>query len=943
MSDTVALNAADDDQKLLAQVVDYYHRHLKDSTEAKAYLTARGITTGQAIDAFRIGYADRTLGLTLPSKQVKSGEAIRARLQGLGLYRDSGHEHLNGCVVFPLYAPDGSRRIMDIYGRKILGERLRKGSQIHLNLNDRKEGVFNVGGFGAGGEVILCTSLWDALTFWNHGYRNVTTMFGLDALTADHLAAFAEYRVKRVITSSEAVTQKLIDAGIETFRFRLPQDTDVNAYAKTTDDPATALGALLRKAEWVGRGQPASGITVSVVPVEPPAESDDGDDVDEDELLEDELDDVDEDDAVGDRDKKPVVDPDAEDEPHVPTVPPAPPITLPPLRLASPVPAAPQDVDAEIGTDEVTLTFGNRRYRVRGYSRNLSFDQMRVNVLVTNEVGMFVDIFDLYSARHRKMYQQQAAGELKVEEDTVKKDLGRVLLKLEEIQDAQVKAALQPKDVKPDMTPDDKTAALALLRDPRLLDRIADDFQVVGERVNKLAAYLAAVSRKLDRPLAVIIQSTSAAGKTALMDAALAFVPPEDLVRYSAMTGQSLYYMGDSELRHKVLAIAEEEGAEKASYALKLLQSEGELRIASTGKEVASGRMVTQEYRVEGPVMLFLTTTSVKVDEELLNRCVVLTVDEDRDQTRAIHQRQRHSQTLAGMLTAHAFQKTLALHRNAQRLLKPLLVVNPYAEHLTFVDDKTRCRRDHMKYLTLIRAVALLHQHQRPTKTVAHGDEEIPYIEATLDDIAVANRLAAEVLGRSLDDIPPQTRNLLTLLDRMVTEGCRRQSQDRAEFRFTRREVREYTRWGNTQLKIHLARLVEMEFVIAHRGGRGQQFVYELLYDAPQEEGQKVLARLIDVDGLREAERSGSAATRSAPGRGAVAPQPAPGRTDNVIASPDEISRNGVHRPADDHAVYRDRDLACASYRTRRRNRPWPKTRTASSRCRPATGTTRRG
>jgi hypothetical protein len=347
--------------------------------------------------------------------------------------------------------------------------------------------------------------------------------------------------------------------------------------------------------------------------------------------------------------------------------------------------------------------------------------------------------------------------------------------------------------------------------------------------------------------------------------------------------------------------------------------------------------------------MLFLTTTSVKVDEELLNRCVVLTVDEDRDQTRAIHQRQRHSQTLAGMLAAHAFQKTLALHRNAQRLLKPLLVVNPYAEHLTFVDDKTRCRRDHMKYLTLIRAVALLHQHQRPTKTVAHGDEEIPYIEATLDDIAVANRLAAEVLGRSLDDLPPQTRNLLTLLDRMVTEGCRRQSQDRADFRFTRREVREFTNWGNTQLKIHLARLVEMEFVIAHRGGRGQQFVYELLYDAPPEDGQKVLARLIDVDALREAERSGSgptrsgaSATRSASGRGVVAPQPAPGHADEPIPTPDAADRNGVHHPTDDRAVYRDRHLACASYRTRRRNRPWPRTSRGSSRCRPATRTTRR-
>ena len=98
---------------------------------------------------------------------------------------------------------------------------------------------------------------------------------------------------------------------------------------------------------------------------------------------------------------------------------------------------------------------------------------------------------------------------------------------------------------------------------------------VVGEQANCLVGYLAAVSRKLDRPLAVIVQSTSAAGKSALQEAVLAMVPEEERVEFSAMTGQSLFYMGESDLAHKVLAVAEEEGAERAAYALKLLQSRG--------------------------------------------------------------------------------------------------------------------------------------------------------------------------------------------------------------------------------------------------------------------------------------------------------------------------------------------------------------------------------
>ena len=49
------------------------------------------------------------------------------------------------------------------------------------------------------------------------------------------------------------------------------------------------------------------------------------------------------------------------------------------------------------------------------------------------------------------------------------------------------------------------------------------------------------------------------------------------------MTGQSPYYLAEGNLQHKILAIVEEQGARKAGYALKLLQSEQELTIASTG------------------------------------------------------------------------------------------------------------------------------------------------------------------------------------------------------------------------------------------------------------------------------------------------------------------------------------------------------------------------
>ena len=385
---------------------------------------------------------------------------------------------------------------------------------------------------------------------------------------------------------------------------------------------------------------------------------------------------------------------------------------------------------------EVIVTFGPRRYRVRGLEKNLSYEVLKVNVFASTPAfdgvgdeargeAIHIDTLDLYQARQRTAFVTAAAAELGVAEEVIKGDIGKLLLALESEQEKLITAAHAPKAAAA-VTIDEsaRARAMAWLTSPDLTGRIVADFSrcgIVGEGSNALVGYLCAISRKLDRPLALLIQSTSAAGKSSLLDAILRFVPEEDRIVYSAMTGQSLFYMGELDLKHKLLAIAEEQGATRASYALKLLQSEGELTIASTSKDVATGKLETQEYRVEGPVMIALTTTAAEIDEELLNRCLVLTIDEGRAQTQAIHAAQRERRTLAGLLAKSEREAILKTHQDAQRLIEPLAVVNPYAHRLTFLDDRTRTRRDHEKYLTLIDAIALLHQHQRMVRSCRAG------------------------------------------------------------------------------------------------------------------------------------------------------------------------------------------------------------------------------
>ncbi|MGD9163946.1 MAG: CHC2 zinc finger domain-containing protein, partial [Chromatiales bacterium] len=719
------LEASAEDQTLLRQVVDYYHETLKSDAEGLAYLEKRGLSR-EVLEHFKLGLANRTLGYRLPEKTRKAGAEIRGRLQALGILRQSGHEHFNGSLVIPVIN-DG--QVLELYGRK-LNDQLRKGTPMHLYLPGPHLGVFNLEALSVSKEIILCESLIDALTFWCAGFRNVTASYGIEGFTADHLKAFKEHNTERVLiaydrdaagkAAAEKLAKQLMVEGIDCYRIHFPKGMDANEYACQVIPASKSLGVVIRSAVWLGNGDAQGCANVA-----------------------------------GGRTPGATEAPKREAVSRVEEAP------LP----AKVIPELPKpDIPVELKEDEVIICFGDRRYRIRGLDKNLSANQLKVNLLVSRDEAIHVDTFDLYAAKARTGFIKQAAIELGLKDAIIKADLGKVLLKCEALQEAQIRQTLAPKEAEVTLADEAREQALVLLKSPDLMQRILDDFHtagVVGEETNKLVGYLAAVSRKLDKPLAIIIQSTSAAGKSSLMDAVLNLMPEEERVQYSAMTGQSLFYMGETNLKNKILAIAEEEGAENASYALKLLQSEGELTIASTGKDETTGAMVTKEYRVEGPVMLFLTTTAIDIDEELMNRCLVLTVNESREQTQAIHAMQRQQQTLEGLLQNEDRKQLIQLHRNAQRLLRPLLVANPFAEQLTFIDDKTRTRRDHMKYLTLIRSIALLHQYQREVKTIIHNGQALEYIEVTLSDIEIANKLAHEVLGRTLEELPPQTCALL--------------------------------------------------------------------------------------------------------------------------------------------------------------------------------------
>ncbi|MFY9609431.1 MAG: CHC2 zinc finger domain-containing protein [Blastocatellia bacterium] len=663
----------------------------------------------------------------------------------------------------------------------------------HLYLPGERRGVFNPQGARNTDEVIMVESVIDAAALWLAGLRTVIPIYGTTGLTAEIVEHLRECRVKRAVLmmdSDEAGRAAAVEIAAKL--------RDASLEARSVELPAKD------PSEFIAQGGKADDVRALIAGSAPGSAG----------IL---------------------------------------PASVSSEQQAGEMPALPGTLQGETTADgAINFTLDGRVYRVRGLSPT-GLDRLRVNVRITVGQAFHLDTLDLYQARARGLFAQSAAKLCAVDERQVGADLLQIVERLE-AERLQMRRAGEAEQDAP-MTAEEREAALRYLRSPNLCERIVEDFPkcgLVGERATVLTAYLSSISRKLAEPLGVLIVARTGAGKSALQDALCGFVPPEDLVRVTRLTGQALFYKDPYSLQRKMLAIAEEEGAAQAVYSLRTLASDQQLSIAATRTDPQTGKLHTEHYEVYGPVVIVITTTSAEAfDEETRSRFVLLTMDESREQTRAILERQRRRYSLEGVIERARSEQVRRLHHNVQRMLKPLEVVNPYAEMLTYPDDRLIHRREQKKYLALINAIALLHQHQRETKRAADGDAEVEYVEVTLEDIALANELAGEVLKRSLDEVSPPVRGMY----REFLALCKLRAEESAcrpdQVQLSRREIREATGWSDWQVRTYCQQLADMEYLYAVSGNNGKRFVYELAFYTEDEE-EVGLRRLVSVEQLKQ-------------------------------------------------------------------------------------------
>lgn len=371
------------------------------------------------------------------------------------------------------------------------------------------------------------------------------------------------------------------------------------------------------------------------------------------------------------------------------------------------------------------------------------------------------------------------------------------------------------------LSDEDRALGLEFLKSETLVEEIRKDLYkigLVGEKKNGLMVYLACVSRILEDPISIIMKGSSSAGKSFIIKTVLKLFPESCKKVFSHMSAKSMLHMSKGSLKHKIVAIFERHGSVASDYSMRVLQSEKVIIVATVEKDERTGRHRTVEKVVEGPAAFLETTTKQTIHSENETRLFSFYPDESQEQTERIHRRQRSNYKL-GRSDKEEIEIILRKHNAAQLLLEQKKVHIPFVDHIKLPSVKIRSRRDFDRFLSLVEVSAVLHQFQR--KTVVYDDME--YIEATVDDYAVAYDVAFSSVIESLYDVPLKARRLYSL--------CKELRRS-----FTRQDMMKITGWNLEQVKKFTAVLVRKEYFDAY-GSKGKTYRYEILNNLEEQTG----------------------------------------------------------------------------------------------------------
>ncbi len=430
---------------------------------------------------------------------------------------------------------------------------------------------------------------------------------------------------------------------------------------------------------------------------------------------------------------------------------------------------------------------------------------------------------NLYSNGQLQRYIKGAAEELETSTTLLKTTISRLKNRIEQYRLKQIeqeRKALKPKTYQ--MTREEEKRAMKFLKASGLVKNTLASIEksgLVGEQKNGLLLFFLYLSRLFDEPLHAIIFGKSGSGKTYLQTKVSECLPEESVRTITSLTENTLYYSAKDFWKHKVLLIEDLEGVYNAFLPLREFMSKQSISKLTTDKD-AKGNNVQKVLMVEGPICVSGATTQGNIYEDNANRSFLLHIDETLQHMKDVMNYQRRLQ--AGLINEQEQNGYRQILKNAQRLLRKVKVINPYAPELDIPDCVFKKLRTNMHYLKLIEIITFYHQYQREWKQNREGK---PYIETTLEDIELANWLVKDTLLRKSDELGGDLRGFFESLKFYLKdqEGSQEQTS------FYAKDIRKHFRLHPQKLSRFLVNLEKRGLIKLISSNRQTGYEYQII------------------------------------------------------------------------------------------------------------------
>jgi DNA primase len=494
-------------------------------------------------------------------------------------------------------------------------------------------------------------------------------------------------------------------------------------------------------------------------------------------------------------------------------------MTAPPqtsINLSNPLGGNPLKI---ISAELLIYEVNSLKISILGGVKLTGLDKLRATLKMEQE-GFNMPLrhsLDLYNALQLDALQQKMQEHFTMENKRVNALIEGLISSLERHRQERMQAIQPQKVERHQLSEAEKYEALQYLKAPNLLLRTAQSIAesgIVGEETNAMIAFLIYTSRKRENPLHLVCLGASGTGKTYLQEKVGELMPSEEKMEITTLSENAFYYFGREELKHKLILIEDLDGATDVLYPLRELQSKRKIAKTVTLKD-SKGNLKTVTLTVEGPVSVSGCTTREKLYEDNANRSILIETDLSQAQDRRIMDYQR--KLSAGLINKAQEHTIKALLQNVQRILKPVIVRNPYAPFINLPEVVFKPRRTIGLLLSFIETITFYHQYQLPTKSDPQTGEL--YIETQPEHIESAFELLKEVLFRKSDELTGASRSFLEKLKKYL-------KQDQTNS-FTAKEVRKVLKLNPSNLKRYLIELERYGY-LKGKGNRYKGYEYSI-------------------------------------------------------------------------------------------------------------------